>query len=42
MVNIWNVFWSFCGGCIFGFFLYGCIDWRNNNFEKDKEIDNND
>lgn len=34
MVNICNVFWALCAGIIIGFFLYGCIDWKNNNWEK--------
>ena len=37
MVNIWNVFWAFCAGIVIGFCLYGCIDWHENNFGKDKE-----
>lgn len=32
MVSVWYVLWVFCAGCLIGFLLHGCIDWKNDNW----------
>ena len=34
MVNIWYIPIIFIMGCIVGFFFYGCIDWKEDNWGK--------
>ncbi|EHN16545.1 hypothetical protein IYC_03424 [Clostridium sporogenes PA 3679] len=37
MISIWEGLWLFCAGIVIGFLFYGCIDWHEDNFGKDKE-----
>jgi len=34
MLSVWDILYAFCAGCVCGFFFYGCIDWKNNNWHK--------